>query len=175
VLIRPILPTDAAELAEAIRTADAETLHSRFLGAPPPITAAVLDALTNLDYTSRFALVARARGKGIAVARYAALPPAEDGSVAADVAVAVAPQWRRLGLATLLIQRLAQRAAECGIDRFHATFLAQNRPVVELAHEGKARVIIADGAAQLSARLNGLDREARRSSGEEPGQPSGQA
>lgn len=175
VQIRPILPTDAAELAEAIRTADAETLRLRFLGAPPPITAAVLDALTNVDYTSRFALVARARGKGIAVTRYAALPPDEDGSVAADVAVVVAPEWRRRGLATLLIQLLARRAAECGIERFTATFLARNRPVVELAHEGGARVVIADGAAQLSARLIGIDGGARRPPGSTPGRPAGQA
>jgi hypothetical protein len=36
VKIRPILPSDAPELAEAIRTADAETLRARFLGGPPP-------------------------------------------------------------------------------------------------------------------------------------------
>jgi hypothetical protein len=36
--IRPILPSDAPELAEAIRTADAETLRARFLGGPPPLT-----------------------------------------------------------------------------------------------------------------------------------------
>ena len=35
VQVRPILPSDAPELAEAIRTADAETLHARFLGGPP--------------------------------------------------------------------------------------------------------------------------------------------
>ena len=38
VFIRPILPGDAAELAEAIKTADAETLRRRFLGGPPQMT-----------------------------------------------------------------------------------------------------------------------------------------
>src|SRR5450759_530220 len=56
--IRPIVPSDAAELAEAIRTADAETLRARFLGGPPPLTDALLDGLTRVDYVSRFALVA---------------------------------------------------------------------------------------------------------------------
>src|ERR1035437_6563653 len=46
--IRPILPSDAPELAEAIRTADAETLHARFLGGAPQLTDAVLDKLTGL-------------------------------------------------------------------------------------------------------------------------------
>jgi GNAT superfamily N-acetyltransferase len=93
------------------------------------------------------------RGKGIAVARYAALPTLDDGTVEADVAVVVAPEWRRVGLATLLIQMLAHHAQECGIDTFTATFLAPNRPAVELAYESSARVVIADGAAQLFAPL----------------------
>lgn len=155
--IRPILPSDAPELADAIRTADAETLHARFLGGPPPITRAILDELTRLDYTNRFALVARTgrlgRGRGVAVARYAVYPPCEDGSVEAEVAIAVDPEWRRVGLATQLIALLARRAHECGIARFTAQFLAQNRPVVELAHDGNARVVIADGAARLSAAI----------------------
>lgn len=152
--VRPILPSDAPELAEAIRTADAETLHARFLGGPPPLTKAVLDGLTQLDYVSRFALVARSHGRGVAIARYSALPPAGDGSVVAEVAVAVAPEWRRVGLASALVETLARRGLECGITRFTALFLATNRPVIELAREGQARVVIAEGAAQLDARLD---------------------
>jgi len=152
VRIRPILPSDAPELAEAIRTADTETLRARFLGGPPPLTAAVLDRLTRVDYVTRFALVARNRGRGVAVARYVA-PPSEEGSVVADIAVAVAPEWRRVGLATALVELLARRAQECGVTDFTALFLAENRPVTELAHEGHARVVIAEGVAQLSAAL----------------------
>src|SRR5665647_794371 len=90
--IRPILPSDAPELAEAIRTADAETLHARFLGGAPQLTDAVLDKLTRVDYVRRFALVARSRGRGVTVARYGVLPRSRDGSPAADVAVTVAPE-----------------------------------------------------------------------------------
>jgi hypothetical protein len=38
VFVRPILPGDAPELAEVIKTADAETLRRRFLGGPPQMT-----------------------------------------------------------------------------------------------------------------------------------------
>jgi GNAT superfamily N-acetyltransferase len=155
--IRPILPSDAPELAEAIRTADAETLHARFLGGPPPLTDAVLDELTRVDYVTRFALVARNRGRGVAVARYGALPPSGDESVVADVAVAVSPEWRRVGLATALVGLLARRAQECGVTDFSALFLANNRPVTALAHEEHARVVIAEGVAQLHAVLRKPD------------------
>lgn len=153
VRIRPIVPADAAELADAIRTADPETLHARFLGAAPPVTEALLQRLTCLDYTTGFALVARYRGRGVAIARYTELPPDAAGLVTAEVAVAVAPEWRGIGLATTLIGLLARRAVECGIGGFTALFWAQNRPVAELAREGNAHVSIADGMASLDASL----------------------
>jgi hypothetical protein len=53
VLIRPILPSDAPELAEAIRTADPDTLRRRFLGGPPRMSAALLEHLTVVDYVQR--------------------------------------------------------------------------------------------------------------------------
>jgi GNAT superfamily N-acetyltransferase len=151
--IRPILPSDAPELATAIRTADAETLRARFLGGPPQLTVNVLNDLTRIDYVTRFALVARSGGHGVAIARYGTLPPTDDEPFVADVAVAVAPEWRRVGLATALVGLLARRAQECGITDFTALFLASNRPVTELAHEGHARVVIAEGVAQLRAAL----------------------
>lgn len=117
-------------------TADAETLHARFLGGPPRLTDAVLDGLTRVDYVSHFALVARTGGRGVAVARYASPPLSGAGSVVAEIAVAVAAEWRRVGLATALVELLTRRAQECGITEFTALFLAQNRPVTEAGARG---------------------------------------
>ncbi len=150
VFIRPIVPSDSAELAEAIRTADADTLHTRFLGATPTVTDGLLRALTCLDYRTRFALAAFAPdGRGVAVARYVADAP----QTSAEVAVAVDPQWRRVGLATALVRLLAERAQSMGIGTFTAFFTAVNRPVTELASHSGARVSISQGVAELSAQL----------------------
>jgi hypothetical protein len=72
VLVRPIIPADRGPLAYAIRTADPDTVHRRFLGSPPRITPQLLTYLCTVDYRHRFALVAidPATGAGIAVARY---------------------------------------------------------------------------------------------------------
>lgn len=148
VQVAPIVPADAPELVAAIHDADPETLRARFLGGPPPLTPRLLDELTRLDYVTHFALVARWRGRGIAIARYIA-----DGAGSAEVSVVVAPEWRRFGLATALVQLLSERAAECGITAFTATYYAGNRPVAELATEGSARVVIADGIAEMAAQL----------------------
>lgn len=155
VWVRPILPSDARELADAVRTADPDTLRRRFLGTPPRMTPRLLTWLTTIDYVRRFALVAfdPETGHGIAVARF---EPLEEG--VAEVAVAVDPAWRRVGLATRLVELLAEAALERGVHSFGASYLAQNRPIeAMLAHAGTgAKHLIAHGVAELAV---ALDRE----------------
>jgi hypothetical protein len=93
VWVRPVLPTDAPQLGEAIRTADPETLRRRFLGGPPHVTPALLVHLSIVDYQRRFALVAMdsATAHGIAIARYEQMEEA-----VAEVAVAVDAAYRSL-------------------------------------------------------------------------------
>lgn len=152
--VRPVLPSDAPELAEAIRTADAATLQRRFLGAPPRPTPRLVAWLTTVDYVHRFALVAfdPVAGRGIAIARFE--PGGEAG--VAEVAVAVDPAWRRAGLATALVELLAEAALERGVHAFGASYLAQNRPVeAMLAHTGSgARHLVAQGVAELAVALD---------------------
>ncbi len=156
VWVRPILPSDRPELARAIRTADPADLRNRFMGGAPPTSRAALERLTNLDYRDRFALVARSGGRGIAVARYSRLPePDGDGAATAEIAVAIDPQWRNRGLATALIQLLAQRALDCGIAAFTAEFLSRNQDVVELANRVRVAIVVANTEASLHARLDG--------------------
>lgn len=152
--VRPVVPEDAAELGEAMRTADADTLNRRFLGGPPPVTPALLRYLTVLDYRTRFALVARDRltGEGVAIARYEHI---SEG--VAEIAVAVDPRWRRVGLATALVHLLAEAALARGISSFTASFLADNQPVAALLADAGAGGAgsIADGIAQLQVALAG--------------------
>ena len=53
----------------------------------------------------------------------------------AEVAVAVADSWQGNGVATALLDRLAERARAEGIRRFSAEILAENRPMLELIEE----------------------------------------
>ena len=154
VFIRPVLPGDAPELADAIRTADSDTLRRRFLGGAPRVTAALLAHLTVVDYVQRFALVAidTVSGRGAGIARY---EPAGEG--VAEIAVVVRPEWRRAGLGTLLILVLAKAAAERGVHTFSAAYLAENRPVAALVEDagGLIRQVIEQGIAEFSLTLDG--------------------
>jgi RimJ/RimL family protein N-acetyltransferase len=153
VLIRPIQPSDAPALAEAIRSADADTIRHRYLGGHPQVTPGLLNFLTNVDYTSRFALVAvePASRRGIAIARYE--PAKQDGT--ADVAIAVTPGWRDAGLATELLRVLAQAASARGIHTFTGTYLAENRPVTALINTPDVIVdqVTAHGIIEFSVAL----------------------
>jgi GNAT superfamily N-acetyltransferase len=170
VAIRPLIPADAPLLAEAIATADADTLRRRFLGGPPHVTPRLLARLTTLDYVRRFALAAadEGTGRGVAIARYEA-----SGDGVADIAVVVDPAWRRIGLATALVELLAQAALDRGIGEFSACYLAENRPVAALLAltDGTGRRLIHEGIAEV---VVALDREkveaAVRTLGSAPGE-----
>ena len=124
--IRPILPTDAPDLAAAIAGADAETLRLRFLGWRPVLDDATLQHLVSVDYRWRLALVALdAAGGGAGIARY----EGRQGEEVAEVAVAVAPQWRRVGLGSRLLRALGEAAVARGIRRFVAYYLGDNSEV----------------------------------------------
>ena len=158
VMIRPILPGDAPALAEAIESADADTIRRRFLGGHLHVTPGLLEYLTTVDYTGRFALVAvePASQRGVAIARYE--PADQDGT--AEVAIAVTPGWRDAGLATELLRMLAQAASERGIHTFTGTYLADNRPVTALINgaDEAANRVTSGSIAEFSVPLPPPDR-----------------
>jgi GNAT superfamily N-acetyltransferase len=177
VFVRPLVPGDADQLAEAFRAADPETLRRRFLGAPPRLTPALLTRLTTLDYACRFALAAldEASGHGVAIARYEAT-----GGGAAEVAVVVDPAWRRVGLATALVEMLAQAALDRGIHEFAASYLAENRPVASLLAlvDESDRRMIRQGIAEVAVALDRRQVEAavhELASGPAAGSPPAEA
>jgi GNAT superfamily N-acetyltransferase len=129
VFVRPVLPTDVDELRQAIAQADAETVRSRFLGGRRPTSDQEISRLVNLDYNRRLAVLALSPdGRGVGIARY----EANSGADIAEVAVAVDPPWRHVGLATALIRLLAAGAVRSGIHRFSADFFDANLDVRDL-------------------------------------------
>jgi GNAT superfamily N-acetyltransferase len=106
-----------------------------------------------VDYVRRFALVAidPATRHGVAIAQY---EPAGDG--VAEIALVVAPAWRRAGLAGVLVQLLAEAAADRGIHTFMASYLAENRPVAALLRDAGelSTQRIEQGIAECSVALD---------------------
>lgn len=134
VFVRPILPTDAEELQRAVEHADPETLRRRFLGGSPPHSPEEFRHLVCVDYRRRLAVVALAEDShGVGIARYEALGDTDT----AEIAVAIDPEWRHVGLATALLRQLAIGAIANGIHGFAAEFFADNLDVSDLLDESE--------------------------------------
>ena len=71
------------------------------------------------------------------MARFVRTAPAE-----AEPAVVVADAWQRRGIGTALLDALADRAREEGVERFRALVLAQNTEAIALLERlGSSRVV----------------------------------
>jgi CRP-like cAMP-binding protein len=134
--VRPLLPSDREDLAEAISAASERTLRMRFFtaGRLPP---SVIDYLVDLDFVDHFAWVAtddEERGAGIS--RY--VRDRERGDTA-EFAVAVADAHQRKGVGSLLLGAIAAAAGSAGIHTFTGDVRADNRPMISLLNGLGAR------------------------------------
>ena len=95
------------------------------------LSARQLRYLTEVDHHTHEALVAIdvASANGIGVARFIR---STTDPTAAEAAVAVLDNWQGRAVGTALLHTLAARAREEGVERFTASVLAANSPMLEL-------------------------------------------
>jgi RimJ/RimL family protein N-acetyltransferase len=138
VLIRPIEPADREALAAGFDRLSPESRYLRFLTPMRELGEPELDYLTQVDHHRHEALVAQLpdTGEGVGVGRFVRT----DGDEA-EPAVAVADAWQRRGIGTALLDALADRAREEGIERFRALVLAHNTDAIAMLERlGSARM-----------------------------------
>jgi RimJ/RimL family protein N-acetyltransferase len=146
---RPVVPGDAVLLAEEVAAADSETLYQRFFNPSIRLDKNRLQFLTEVDYRRRFALVAFVDAEPVAIARF---EPA--GGDVAEVAVVVKTGWRRLGIATEMLDILEEAALERGIRHFAAMYLPSNHAIERvLAKRGFGPASVDSGVAQVTKDL----------------------
>jgi GNAT superfamily N-acetyltransferase len=126
VLVRPVRPQDKELFLRGWQRFGEESRYRRFMGAKGGLTRRDLAYFTEVDHVDHEAIGALdgETGEGVGVARYVRL---REGSDAAEAAVAVVDDWQGRGLGGELLRRLAARAREHGIDRFHARLFAFNQ------------------------------------------------
>jgi GNAT superfamily N-acetyltransferase len=108
--------------------------------------------------TSGLWLEIRAIEPGDKAALAAAVDQSSDDAVyrRAEIAVAVLEPWQGRGVGKALLDRLAERAWDEGINQFTGLMLSDNRPMRRLlAHLGMTRVLSSDaGAVELAVELH---------------------
>jgi GNAT superfamily N-acetyltransferase len=131
VIVRAVRPSDKRLLAEAFGRLSEESRRRRFLSVQEDLSPSMLRYLTEIDHHDHEALLAvdPATADAVGVARYIRDPTRPS---VAETAVTVADRWQGKGLGTLLLEVLAARAGEEGIERFTAVLLVENRNMLEL-------------------------------------------
>jgi acetyl coenzyme A synthetase (ADP forming)-like protein len=127
--LRPPAAADADALVGFYRALSRQSLHRRFHGLPQ-LGPQLVESLLDPDWTERGSLVGALTGEGgeriVAIGNYVRL---RDPAVA-ESAFAVADTEQGRGIGTRLLEQLAARAAEVGIERFVAEVLPENQSML---------------------------------------------
>lgn len=121
--VRAIRPDDARRLQDAMRRMSTETRRLRFFTPMRELPDELARDLANVDFADRAALVATLAGEEAirAIGRYNRV-----GGRAAEVAFAVEDDLQGHGIATLMLQLLAEIARSNGFEALVGDTLAEN-------------------------------------------------
>jgi RimJ/RimL family protein N-acetyltransferase len=125
--VRPIRPDDDTRLISFHSRLSPRTIYYRFFVPYPQLTARDVQRFTTVDHRDRVALVATVGDDIVGVVRYERTAVDE-----AEVAFVIEDRYQGRGLGTILLERIAQAARECGIQRFVAEVLPNNNRMLEV-------------------------------------------
>ncbi|MFC4061140.1 GNAT family N-acetyltransferase [Planomonospora corallina] len=148
--VRPIRPADADRLRSFYSRLSEESIYFRFFGPRPRLSDREVTRFTNVDYVDRVALIATIGTEMVAVIRYDRI---EDGE--AEVAFLVEDAHQGRGVASVLLEHLAETARENGITRFVADVLPANQKMMAVLKQAgyTARSRFADGVVRMTLDL----------------------
>jgi acetyl coenzyme A synthetase (ADP forming)-like protein len=145
--LRAPAPDEAGALESFFAGLSEHSLHQRFHGART-VDEALVSHFLDPDWRDRGVLVGVAGNEIVAVAEYLRLRD----ETAAEVAFAVADELQGRGIGTRLLEQLAERAAEAGIERFVADVLPDNAAMLG---------VFSDAGFEAVRELNGGEIEVR--------------
>lgn len=136
VIIRPIRHDDEAAELRFLRGLSEDSLHTRFMKWVSMPSEKLAHYFSDIDYERHMAFVCVAKNGEAAIgerlvgeARYMTNP---DG-VSCDFGVVVADDWRKTGIAGLLMEALIGAARAQGLKRMESTVLRTNSAMLRFA------------------------------------------
>ena len=122
ICLRPIRRDDARRLIDFHQHLSPRSVDRDLFFAHPTLSAVEVRRFTCVDYVDRMAFVAEEKDRLIAVGRYDRIP----GTAEAEIAFVVADRSQDRGIATLLLDALADAAWRTGITTLVASVPAGN-------------------------------------------------
>jgi GNAT superfamily N-acetyltransferase len=129
-LVRQVQPADKGLLAAGFEQLSPASRYRRFFAPIQRLSEPDLAYLTEIDHRDHEALAAihPQTGELVGVARY--VRGAEPHL--AEVSVVVGDPWQQRGVATLLLERLVERARAAGVTHFVALVMSENSEALRL-------------------------------------------
>lgn len=127
--LRPIKRDDVNELLEFHKRLSPRSIYFRFFSPLPELGEDRARELADVDYHNTFALVGELGGRLVGVARYYRDEQANDR---AEVAFLIEDALQGRGIATRMLERLAEIAREKGVTTFDAYVLGDNRKMMDV-------------------------------------------
>ncbi|MGL4575405.1 MAG: GNAT family N-acetyltransferase [Burkholderiaceae bacterium] len=132
--LRTVQPGDADALSALIESLSGEERRWRFHGTMNGVCKQTLKRLTCVDSVEHVAYVVHAQGECgtalIADGRFAL----DDHSGRSEIALMVAPQWRRRGIGRLLTNALMRAASQISVRALHGTVMLENIAMQQLLY-----------------------------------------
>lgn len=125
--IRPIRPDDAERLVAFHEGLSPQSVYFRFFSPHPRLSSTEIERFTNVDYVDRLALAAEVGDELVGIGRYDRICETE-----AEIAFVVADAWQHHGIATVLLELLAEAARANGIEAFVASTLPDNHEMIHV-------------------------------------------
>ncbi|MDN5564727.1 MAG: GNAT family N-acetyltransferase [Luteococcus sp.] len=129
--LRPITASDRDAMVAFYARVSDQSKYLRFFATHPTLTDQELDEYTNPDNHDRVALLLAVDEQIVAFAHYEVLPDLLPARVA-NVAFLVQDDQQGRGVGNILLEHLAEVGRECGVERFTAEMLTQNRRMVQV-------------------------------------------
>lgn len=141
--IRAIRPEDKSRLLDHFHSLTERSVYYRFFRRKKDLTDKELAYFTEVDFEGHVGLVATIQDGGeeriVGVGRYILLQ-GPNGPGVAEVAFAVSDAHQGRGIASLLLQHLANIARGAGVQRFEADVLAENQPMLDVFRHSGVRM-----------------------------------
>lgn len=156
IVVRPITPADHDALLDLFERLGPESRYSRFMFPAQALSEADVRYFTDVDHHRHEALWALSEsGEPLGTARYVCL---EDRPGVAEIAVTIADGWHEHGVGTALLDVLAERAVEEGVERFLAICLPSNADMIDMIQRlggGRATTRLKGSLLEVEAPLSG--------------------
>ncbi len=146
--LRPPVAEDADALLEFFSGLSEHSLYLRFHGFPA-VGPTLVEPVLEPDWQERGSLLGSLDGRVVALANWVRLRDPR----AAEVAFAVGDGYQRRGIGTRLLEQLAARAAEAGVEEFVAEVMHENATMLAVFRDAGFAVTRAGEGGEVEIRF----------------------